>query len=95
MIAVNVFLPAANAFHAAIPGMDTGTSGLPPVMLAGLSAYISSKLAQVKLLKFLAAENPNVFLVSVHPGLDETAVLMKGGAKAEALPVDKGWSSLF
>ncbi len=72
-----VFLPTANPSHAAILGMTTGTSGLPPAMLPGLSAYISSKLAQVKLLEFLAAENPNVFVASVHPGMVETSLFRK------------------
>lgn len=95
MVAAKVFLPTANPSHAAILGITTGTSGLPPAMLTGLSAYISSKLAQVKFLEFLAAENPNVFVASVHPGMVETSVFRKSGAKAEALPMDKGWSDLF
>jgi short-subunit dehydrogenase len=90
MTAANVFLPTANPTHAALLGLTTGTVSLPTVMLPGLSAYISSKLAQVKLLEFLAAENPNVFVASVHPGMVETAVFTKSGAKAEALPMDKG-----
>ncbi|PSS10967.1 hypothetical protein M430DRAFT_61331 [Amorphotheca resinae ATCC 22711] len=89
MTAANVFLPTANPTHAALLGLTTGTVSLPTVMLPGLSAYISSKLAQVKLLEFLAAENPNVFVASVHPGMVETAVFTKSGAKAEALPMDK------
>lgn len=95
MIAAKVFLPTANPSHAAILGMTTGTSGLPPAMLPGLSAYISSKLAQVKFLEFLAAENPNVFVASVHPGMVETSIFCKSGAKAEALPMDKGWSDVY
>ena len=65
------------------------------MMLPGLSAYISSKLAQVKMLEFLAAENPNVFVASVHPGMVETAIFRKSGAKAEQLPMDKGKSQIL
>lgn len=39
---------------------------------AGTSAYASSKIAQLKLMEFLAAENPDVFVASVHPGVVET-----------------------
>lgn len=90
MVAAKVFLPTANPSYAAILGMTTGTSGLPPAMLPGLSAYISSKLAQVKFLESLAVENPNVFVVSAHQGMVETSVFRKSGAKAEAWPMDKG-----
>ena len=90
MIAAKTFLSTANKSHATIIGVTTGTSGLPPVMLPGLSAYISSKLAQVKMLEFLAAENPNLFVASMHPGMVETDIFTKSGAKAEHLPMDKG-----
>ncbi|KAL9010260.1 MAG: hypothetical protein Q9173_004792 [Seirophora scorigena] len=45
-------------------------AGIGPV--SGVSAYASSKIAQIKLLDFLAAENPEVFVASVHPGVVET-----------------------
>lgn len=90
MTPAKVFLPTANPSGAVIIGVTTGTSGLPPAMLPGLSAYISSKLAQVKFLEFLAAENPNIFVASVHPGIVETSLFQKSGARAEVLPMDKG-----
>ena len=80
-------LPTANP-HAAIVGVTSGMSGLPSTMLPGLSGYISSKLAAVKLLEFLAAENPNVFVASLHPGMVETDIFNKSGAKKEMLPMD-------
>ena len=86
-----IFIPTANPSGAAILGVTTGLSGLPPAMLPGLSGYMSSKLAQVKFLEFLAAENPHLFVASVHPGMVETDVFRKSGAKADALPMDKGW----
>jgi short-subunit dehydrogenase len=95
MAAAKVLLPTGNPSQAAILGMTTGTSGLPPAMLPGLSAYIGSKLAQVKFLELLAAENPNVFVASVHPGMVETSLFRKSGAKAEALPIDEGCSDVY
>ena len=62
-------------------------------MVPGLSAYMASKLAQTKLIEYLAAENPNVFAASVHPGMVETDVFTKSGAKAESLPMDKSMLS--
>jgi NAD(P)-dependent dehydrogenase (short-subunit alcohol dehydrogenase family) len=57
-------------------------------MLTGISAYISSKLAQVKLLEFLAAEHPNIFVASVHPGMIVTDIFNKSGATPDMLPMD-------
>ncbi|TVY81894.1 Short chain dehydrogenase citE [Lachnellula suecica] len=88
MIAAKLFLPTANPKHATILGLTTGTAGLPVFMLAGLSAYSSSKLALVKFFEFLAAENPNVFVATLHPGMIETDIFKASGAKAEALPMD-------
>jgi NAD(P)-dependent dehydrogenase (short-subunit alcohol dehydrogenase family) len=88
MTAAKVFLRTANSSGAVIIGVTTGMSGLPPAMFPGLSAYISSKLAQVKFLELLAAENPNIFVASVHPGMIETPLFRKSGARAEALPMD-------
>ncbi|KAL9120136.1 MAG: hypothetical protein Q9187_003306 [Circinaria calcarea] len=89
MITTKTFLPTANPSHATILGVTTGMTGLPPAMLPGLSAYISSKLAQVKFLEFLAAENPNIFVASVHPGMVETAMFVKSGGQANAMPMDQ------
>jgi len=57
-------------------------------MMAGLSAYQSSKVAQAKVLEFLAAENPNLFVANLHPGMIETDVFNKSGGKADQLPMD-------
>lgn len=85
-----MFLPTANPSHASIVALTTGTTALPAVALPGLSAYMASKLAQTKIIEFLAAENPNIFAVTLHPGMVETDIFTKSGAKAEALPMDKG-----
>lgn len=84
-----MFLPTANPSHASIVALTTGTTALPAVALPGLSAYMASKLAQTKIIEFLAAENPNIFAVTLHPGMVETDIFTKSGAKAEALPMDK------
>ncbi|UKZ78412.1 hypothetical protein TrVFT333_006152 [Trichoderma virens FT-333] len=86
---LHAFLPTANATHAAVIAVTTGTTALPATMVPGLSAYMSSKLAQTKLIEFLAAEHSNLFAATVHPGMVETGIFTKSGAKAEALPMDK------
>jgi NAD(P)-dependent dehydrogenase (short-subunit alcohol dehydrogenase family) len=63
---------------------------MPVTYLPGLSSYVSSKLAQAKLYEFLAAENPNVFVATIHPGMVETDNFNRTGASPENLPMDKG-----
>ncbi|OBR09425.1 Short chain dehydrogenase [Colletotrichum higginsianum IMI 349063] len=88
-LVTKAFLPTANPSHATVVALTTGTTALPAVALPGLSAYMASKLAQTKIIEFLAAENPNVFAATLHPGMVETDIFKKSGAKAEALPMDK------
>ncbi|KAK1564128.1 short chain dehydrogenase [Colletotrichum navitas] len=88
-LVTKAFLPTANPSHAAVVALTTGTTALPAVALPGLSAYMASKLAQTKIIEFLAAENPNLFAATLHPGMVETDIFKKSGAKAEALPMDK------
>ncbi|GKT46421.1 short chain dehydrogenase citE [Colletotrichum spaethianum] len=88
-LVTKAFLPTANPTHASLVALTTGTTALPAVALPGLSAYMASKLAQTKIIEFLAAENPNIFAATLHPGMVETDIFKKSGAKAEALPMDK------
>jgi short-subunit dehydrogenase len=72
-------------------GITSGlASALPTSMLPASSAYAASKLALCKVMENLAAENPDVFVATVHPGMVETAMFTKSGAKADSLPMDKG-----
>ena len=69
-------------------GVTAGGVVLPPVHLAGLSAYFTSKTAQIKLMEWIGSENPNIFTVSVHPGVIDTKMLRDSGLSG--LPYDTG-----
>jgi len=75
-VTANAFLPSRRA-SARIIGVSAGMIHLPPStpIASGSSAYITSKLAQIRLLEHIAAENSDVFVVSVHPGVVETELL--------------------
>ena len=90
IIAATAFLPTANKTHASLLGVAAGALNFPPAGTPGLSAYMTSKIAMVKTLEFLAAENPGLFVASVHPGMIDTGVFRKSGAKPEMLPMDSG-----
>ena len=90
IIAANAFLPTANPKHASFLGVTAGALVFPPAVTPGLSAYLNSKMAAIKALEFLAAENPNLFVASMHPGMVDTKIFRKSGAKPETLPMDSG-----
>ncbi|KAJ5928754.1 NADP(+)-dependent dehydrogenase [Penicillium verhagenii] len=87
MIAANVFLPTANTTRSAIVALSAAVF-LPTQILVGLSGYISSKLTLIKVMEFLAAENPNVFATVLHPGMVETDIFRVSGADPSKLPMD-------
>lgn len=70
--------------------MTTGVTPFPAAHLPGLSAYSGSKLAQAKVLEFVAAEHSNIFCANVHPGMVENDTFYKTGATPDKLLVDKG-----
>ncbi|KAJ5180216.1 NADP(+)-dependent dehydrogenase [Penicillium capsulatum] len=53
------------------------TAGILFPPFPGMGAYVSSKMAAVKVLQSFAAENPQVRLHNVHPGLLQTAMSAK------------------
>ncbi|PLB54751.1 putative short-chain dehydrogenase [Aspergillus steynii IBT 23096] len=53
------------------------TAGILFPPFPGMGAYVSSKMAAVKLLQSFATENPQVRLHNVHPGLLKTAMSAK------------------
>ncbi|KAM7184207.1 hypothetical protein V8F20_012309 [Naviculisporaceae sp. PSN 640] len=87
-LTAKAFLPTADATSASFLGITSDTSLLPPAYLPGLAAYVSTKLAQAKIYEFLAAENPNVFIATVHPGMVDTKNFRATGASPENLPMD-------
>ncbi|KAL8935140.1 MAG: hypothetical protein Q9211_004860 [Gyalolechia sp. 1 TL-2023] len=53
------------------------TAGVLFPPFPGMGAYVSSKMAAVKLLEAFAAENPQIRLHNVHPGFLKTAMSAK------------------
>jgi NAD(P)-dependent dehydrogenase (short-subunit alcohol dehydrogenase family) len=54
--------------------------------MQGISAYIVSKLAIIKFMQMVATENPDVHVVTIHPGIIETDMFRK--AELEGLQLD-------
>jgi len=64
VIASQAFIPNAKS-NAALYTFAAGVSTLPPAYTPGLSGYLTSKVAQTKIVEFLAAENPDLFQTRV------------------------------
>lgn len=62
-----------------ILALTTGAISFPRHTTLGHSAYTSSKLAQTCLFEFVAAENSDVMVASVHPGMVATGIAEKAG----------------
>ena len=93
MVATHAFLPLRNK-DASIIGLNANMVTLPasnPVSM-GASAYICSKFAQMKLLEYVSAENPDLFVASVHPGVVDTDMLrsMNRDGKVNPAVMDDG-----
>ena len=76
MVTAHVFL-ATRKSSAVIISNSAATISVPnttPISI-GSSAYIASKMAQLKLIEHIAAENTDIIAVSVHPGAIETKLL--------------------
>ncbi|KAL8895273.1 MAG: hypothetical protein Q9207_008235 [Kuettlingeria erythrocarpa] len=76
---IQAFIPTRNpspSVPTSIIGINAGMVHVPAGVgpASGASAYASSKMAQLKLMEFLAAENPDLFVASVHPGVVETTM---------------------
>ncbi|KAL8949010.1 MAG: hypothetical protein Q9222_004850 [Ikaeria aurantiellina] len=84
---------------ASMIGVNAAMINLPASspFAAGNSSYIASKMAQVKVMEHIAAETPDLFIASVHPGvidtnmvqgLDLVEVLKKEWYDSVRLPAD-------
>jgi len=50
---------------------------------------VASKLALVKVIEYIAAENPHVFAAALNPGMVKTAMFDKLGS-TDGVPFDDG-----
>lgn len=89
------FFSTANPARAAALATVAGALVFPTKTLVGLSGYLVAKLAAVKTMEFLAAENPNIFCAAVYLGMVDTDIFRKSGATPDMVPMDDGKLSTF
>ncbi|RFU80152.1 short-chain dehydrogenase reductase sdr [Trichoderma arundinaceum] len=86
-LAVAQALILANKESKEVTFVNLTTAGILFPPFPGMGAYVSSKMAAVKLLQAFAAENPHVRLHNVHPGFLDTAMSTQL-SKTTKLPFD-------
>lgn len=82
-------MPTAVETGGAVLALTSQPAAFPVAHVPGASGYMASKLAQIKVIEYLAAEQPSLFAATVHPGICDTAVLAKSGAKPHEVPLDQ------
>ncbi|TKA47066.1 hypothetical protein B0A54_02544 [Friedmanniomyces endolithicus] len=70
------FMPSRKP-HSTIISVNAGSIQVPGPFSAGFSSYNSSKFAVLKMFEILAVENPDVHVVSMHPGVVDTEMKRK------------------
>lgn len=59
-----------------------------PTLPVPMSAYLVSKIASVKMMEYFAAENEDVRVMLVHPGVHDTVQAEKLANVGFAMPFD-------
>ncbi|KAF2491550.1 NAD(P)-binding protein [Lophium mytilinum] len=85
LIVAKAFLPSRKP-SASLVAVASAVVSLPAALLEGGSSYVVSKLATIKLFEFVAAEYPDVQVLTVHPGVVDTAMNKK--SEIDGLPMD-------
>jgi NAD(P)-dependent dehydrogenase (short-subunit alcohol dehydrogenase family) len=67
--------------------INTGGAHAPPLM-AGMGGYAVSKIAASKLMDYFGMENPNVRVMTIHPGVLRSAMNDKSMEAGLVLPFD-------
>jgi NAD(P)-dependent dehydrogenase (short-subunit alcohol dehydrogenase family) len=85
---LRAFLPFKGADRPVVVGTSTGGVLFPKAMATGSSGYLVSKMAVASLMEYVAAEEPDVHVVTIHPGVIATAMYDKF-ANPDLVPDDR------
>lgn len=91
---LRAFLPFKSADRPVVVGTSTGGVMFPKQLALGSSGYLVSKMALTNLMEWVAAEEPDLHVVTVHPGVIATAMYEKF-ANPDLVPDDPLLSAHF
>ena len=90
---LRAFLPFKGSNRPVVVGTSTGGVNFPKDQAVGSSGYMVSKKAVASLMEYVAAEEPDVHFVTVHPGVIATAMYDKF-ANPDLVPDDRTFALL-
>jgi NAD(P)-dependent dehydrogenase (short-subunit alcohol dehydrogenase family) len=90
LIVAQAFLRVATGEDAVLINVNAGATHLSIMHQPGMSAYVSSKLAAVKLFEYVQVENPGVRVMCVHPGIVASGISAKVSLKLGEFIFDDG-----
>lgn len=88
---VRAFLPHAVS-DAVVLSTNTAAAHVP--YFPGMSGYSASKMAGIKVFEYLHHERPEMFVLSIQPGVIQTGMTAKAVEAGVDLPFDDGKSCL-
>ena len=77
MICISAFIKFAKRSDASIIGITNGLVACASHEVQQMSDCMCSNIARIKMLEFVAAENPWIFVASLHPGSSEALPILR------------------
>ncbi|SPQ23048.1 efb6c869-e10b-4306-a9b9-7bda8d414611 [Thermothielavioides terrestris] len=90
-LTIRAFLPTANRSgdrQPAVIALTTGMLAVPLALGPLMSGYTAAKMAQLRVIEYLAAEHPDLFVASAHPGMYDTPLLASMQQPLDGVPLD-------
>lgn len=87
-LSIQAFMPT-RASKAAVVGISSGVVSMPGSAMLNSTSYQSSKMGLAKVLETFAAENLDMHVGIIHPGVVATDMLEKS-EMGDSLPIDTG-----
>jgi NAD(P)-dependent dehydrogenase (short-subunit alcohol dehydrogenase family) len=90
MVVLNAFSKYKTTKNPKLLFIGTAASAVFPSTMLGTSGYSMSKSAAATLVQYFAAENPDISVFTMHPGVVMTEMGSRGKTAGNTLPVDNG-----
>jgi NAD(P)-dependent dehydrogenase (short-subunit alcohol dehydrogenase family) len=89
LVVLNTFSRYRSSEKPQVLFVGTAASAVFPSTMLGTSGYSMSKSAAAVLVQYFAAENPDISVFSMHPGVVMTEMGSRGKKSGNTLPVDE------
>jgi NAD(P)-dependent dehydrogenase (short-subunit alcohol dehydrogenase family) len=94
LVVLNAFTRHKTSKNPQVLFIGTAASAVFPSTMLGTSGYSMSKSAAAVLVQYFAAENPDISVFSMHPGVVMTEMGSRGKKSGNTLPIDDSVSSV-